>query len=170
MGVATYGCGDVGEGYLVDVTTPAKDEVFRRYGTELTRFATCLVGPHEAQDVVSEALLRCLWSSGWDEVVNQRAYLYRSVLHQARAHHRAAVRRHVREARAAIPGAVASPDGQVDVWEALAHLSIPERAVVFLTYWEDLTQVETGERLGVSERTVRRRLDRACRSLRRLLR
>jgi RNA polymerase sigma factor (sigma-70 family) len=135
----------------------------------LTRFATSLVGPHEAQDVVSEALLRCLWSSGWDEVVNQRAYLYRSVLHQARAHHRAAVRRHVREARAAVSGSVDSPDGQVDVWEALVHLSIPERAVVFLTYWEDLTQPEAGERLGVSERTVRRRLDRACRSLRRLL-
>lgn len=150
--------------------TQQKDEVFRRYETELTRLATCLVGPHEAQDVVSEALLRCLWSPGWGDVANHRAYLYRSVLHQSRAHHRASMRRHAREARAAVPGAVESPDGQIDVWEALSHLSIPERAAVFLTYWEDLTQVEVGERLGVSERTVRRRLDQACRSLRRLLR
>ncbi len=65
--------------------------------------------------------------------------------------------------------AVAPLEHDVDVWDALGHLTIDERAVVFLTYWEDLTEVETARRIGVSERTVRRRLDRARRKLGRLL-
>lgn len=45
-------------------------------------------------------------------------------------------------------------------WEALGHLTVDERAVVFLIYWEDLTKLETARRIGASERTVRRRLAR----------
>ena len=52
-----------------------KSEVFATHGVELTRFATSLVGPADAQDVVSDALMRTLWSDGWDDVANQRAYL-----------------------------------------------------------------------------------------------
>lgn len=42
-----------------------KADIFQHYGVELTRFATSLVGPSEAQDVVSEALLRSMWSDKW---------------------------------------------------------------------------------------------------------
>jgi len=100
-----------------------KADVFESYGVELTRFATSLVGPVEAQDVVSEALLRSMWSDNWANVQNQRAYLYRTVVSQARMNHRAASRRLERERRA-LPVLVAAPvEGDLDVWEALAHLS-----------------------------------------------
>ena len=40
------------------VETLTTSAVFERYGIELTRFATSLVGPADAQDVVADALLR----------------------------------------------------------------------------------------------------------------
>lgn len=148
--------------------TLTRGEVFERYGVELTRFATSLVGPTEAQDVVSDALVRVMWSDGWDQVANQRAYLYRAVVSQARMLRRATLRRRDRERQAA-QVVTGSPNGEVDVWEALGHLSVEERAVVFLAYWEDLSEVNAAERLGISERTVRRRLGRARHKLGRLL-
>jgi RNA polymerase sigma factor (sigma-70 family) len=83
--------------------------------------------------------------------------------------HRSTVRRRDREHEAAPVLAGASPNDEVDVWEALGHLNVTERSVVFLTYWEDLSEVDVAVRLGVSERTVRRRLGRARHKLGRLL-
>ena len=151
------------------MTTLAKGEVFQRYGVELTRFATSLVGPADAQDVVSDALVAALWSDGWGQVENQRAYLYRTVVSQARMSHRSATRRRSGERRAASASTAASPIGDVDVWNALGRLNVTERSVVFLTYWEDLTESDVAARLGVSERTVRRHLGRARHKLGRLL-
>lgn len=151
------------------MTTLTKSEVFQEYGAELTRFATSLVGPTDAQDVVSDALITSMWSNGWEQVANQRAYLYRAVVSQARMNHRSATRRSDRERRAAPVPAGESSNGEVDVWKALGHLNVPERSVVFLTYWEDLPEIDTATRLGVSERTVRRRLGRARHKLGRLL-
>jgi RNA polymerase sigma factor (sigma-70 family) len=83
--------------------------------------------------------------------------------------HRSATRRRTRERQVVPIPVAASPDGGIDVWEALSHLNVPERSVVFLTYWEDLSEIDAANRLGVSERTVRRRLGRARHKLGRLL-
>lgn len=147
----------------------SRSEVFERYGVELTRFATSLVGPSDAQDTVSDAVVRAMWSKSWESVDNQRAYLYRAVVSQAKMHHRARSRRRVRETEAARVIAGSMPAPNVDVWEALGHLGVAERAVVYLIYWEDLTESEAATRLGVSDRTVRRRLERARGVLRRVL-
>lgn len=151
------------------VTTLTRGEVLERYGVELTRFAASVVGPSDAQDVVSDALVRSMWSNGWAQVDNQRAYLYRAVASQARMNHRSASRRRERESKAAVSATVASGERHVDVWEALGHLNVTERGVVFLTFWEDLSEVEVAEQLGVSDRTVRRHLGRARSKLGRLL-
>ena len=55
------------------------------------------------------------------------------------------------------------------VFQIFRILNEYERAVIFLTYWEDLTERETADRTGASERTVRRRLGRARHKLGRLL-
>ena len=151
------------------MTTLAKGEVFQRFGVELTRFATSLVGPADAQDIVSDALVAAMWSTGWEQVENQRAYLYRTVVSQARMNHRSTARRRNRERRAASPGTAPSQTVDVDVWAAMGHLTVIERSVVFLTYWEDLTESATAQRLEMSERTVRRHLSRARHKLGRLL-
>ena len=56
-----------------------------------------------------------------------------------------------------------------DVLEAVARLSMRQRAAVFLTYWSDLDPVAIAELLDVSEGSVRRHLARARANLRKVL-
>ncbi len=151
---------------MVDMTD---EEIYRKYSDDLVRFATGLVGPFDARDVVTDACLRSFAASTWPAVEHKRAYLYRSVLNQARAHHRATMRRRVRELRAAMPEADPPREVDVDVLAAVAKLSIRQRAAVVLTYWEDLSTQETAVRLGISEGSVKRHLTRARSRLKELL-
>lgn len=145
------------------------EQTYRSHAAELTRFANSLVGPDEANDVVSEALLRALTSRNWPEVQNQRAYLYRSVLNQVNYRHRSAMRRKAREIRAATNPTVEAPEVRPEVWAALTQLSPKQRAVAYLTYMEDLDEMTVSERLGISRGSVRQHLGRARAKLRKLL-
>jgi RNA polymerase sigma factor (sigma-70 family) len=49
------------------------------------------------------------------------------------------------------------------------RLSLRQRAVVFLTYWEDLGPASVAELLGISEGAVRRHLARARARLKEVL-
>jgi len=145
------------------------EEVYRKYADDLVRFASGLVGPFDAPDVVTDACLRSFRSNGWPTVANRRAYLYRSVLNEARSHHRSTLRRRLRELRNAT-SEVAPPDQvDVDVLAAVGRLSVQQRASVVLTYWEDLTPAEVGSRLGISAGSVKRHLARARARLKELL-
>lgn len=139
----------------------SKEEIYRRHARDLTRFATSLVGPSDAGDVVSGAVMRAMWSEKWDDVRDHRAYLYRAVLNEARMLARSSSRRRVREARAAVGETTFEVDFRPDVAEAVGRLSVQQRAAVFLTYWEGLTQDQVGERLGISIGSVKRHLSRA---------
>ncbi len=145
------------------------EEIYRKYADDLVRFATGLVGPFDAQDVVTDACLRAFGAGGWHGVSNHRAYLYRSVLNQARSHHRSTIRRRLRELRAATSEEEAPYEVDVDVLAAVDKLSVQQRASVVLTYWEDLTPAEVGSRLGISEGSVKRHLARARARLKELL-
>lgn len=147
----------------------SNEQIYRKYADDLVRFATGLVGPFDAPDVVTDACLRCFGTSEWSQVANHRAYLYRAVLNEARSHHRSALRRRVREHRAAGPSATAAPDVDVDVLAAVARLSVQQRAAIVLTYWEDLTVPHVARRLGISEGSVKRHLARARSRLKELL-
>jgi RNA polymerase sigma-70 factor, ECF subfamily len=61
------------------------------------------------------------------------------------------------------------PETSVDAHAALAMLSEQQRAVVYLTYWEDLAPAQIATLLAVSEGTVRKQLARAREHLRRIL-
>jgi RNA polymerase sigma factor (sigma-70 family) len=137
------------------------EEIYRKYADDLVRFATGLVGPFDARDVVSDACLRSFGSRGWSTVTNHRAYLYRSVLHEARSHHRSTLRRRLREMRAATSELVPPVQVDVDVLAAVDKLSLQQRASVLLTYWEDLTPADVALRLRISEGAVKRHLARA---------
>ncbi len=145
------------------------EEIYRKYADDLVRFATGLVGPFDASDVVTDACLRTFGSPSWHDVTNPRAYLYRSVLNQARSHHRSTLRRRVREQRAAVADATVPVEVDVDVLAAVDKLSVQQRASVVLTYWEDLAPSEVALRLGVSEGSVKRHLARARSKLKELL-
>jgi RNA polymerase sigma-70 factor (ECF subfamily) len=151
------------------MTEMTDEQIYRKYSDDLVRFATGLVGPFDARDVVTDGCLRAFRSRGWAEVRNHRAYLYRTVLNEARSHHRSTLRRRVRELRSAQPEAVPTAEVDVDVLAAVNTLSVQQRASVVLTYWEDLTPAEVASRLGISEGSVKRHLARARARLRELL-
>jgi RNA polymerase sigma factor (sigma-70 family) len=146
------------------------EELYAKHADALTRFATGLVGPSDAADVVSDAVLRCLASDRWLEVRDPRPYLYRAVLNQARQAHRGALRRAAREARLIPPAAVDPPEVRPEVLSAVARLSLRQRAVIVLTYWEDLDPARVATRLQIGEGAVRRHLARARARLREELR
>ena len=72
----------------------AGDEaIYAKYSAALVRFATVLVGPWAAEDVVADAVTRAFSSSAWPAVANHRAYLFRVTLNQARQAYRGERRR-----------------------------------------------------------------------------
>jgi RNA polymerase sigma-70 factor (ECF subfamily) len=150
-------------------TMDDRAEVYRRHAEELTRYATALVGPTDAPDVVIDGVMAAFASPGWAAVANQRAYLYRAVLNRALGERRSAGRRGRREALAARPEATADTSPSVDAQRALRVLSPQQRAVVYLTYWDDLTPAQVADLLGVGEGTVRKQLARAREQLRKVL-
>jgi RNA polymerase sigma factor (sigma-70 family) len=136
-------------------------EVYRKYADDLTRFATGLVGPSNAADVVSDAVLSCFGSPGWSTVHEKRSYLYRSVFNRAAEFHRATGRRRAREERVALPELVDPPEVRPEVLRAVQALSVKQRAVIVLTYWEDLGPSVIAQLMGISEGAVKRHLARA---------
>jgi RNA polymerase sigma-70 factor (ECF subfamily) len=149
---------------------PADEELYRKYADDLTRFATGLVGPSHAPDVVSEAVLSCFGSRGWSTVSEKRAYLYRSVFNEAAELHRASQRRRAREERVAHQSVVDPPEVRPEVLRAVLRLSVKQRAVTVLTYWEDLDPSAVARLMGISEGSVKRHLARARSRLKEVLR
>jgi RNA polymerase sigma-70 factor (ECF subfamily) len=141
------------------------EQVYRSYAVELTRYATGLVGPFDAADVVTDACLKAFASRGWPEVSNRRAYLYRAVLSVATDHHRSTLSRRLREMKAASPEAAPHQDVDIDVLRAVERLSVQQRAAVLLTYWADLPVEAVADRMGVSTGAVKRHLARARKHL-----
>jgi RNA polymerase sigma-70 factor (ECF subfamily) len=149
------------------------EAVYVAHSLRLVRLATVLVGPDDAPDLVSEAVRRAVHRPGWDQVRDQGAYLVTTLVNQTRQFHRERSRRAAREQRAArlVPDAghatPAPPD--LDVRRALDGLSPQQRAVVFLTYWEDQSIPQVAHLLDVSEGSVRKQLARAKDKLRTVL-
>lgn len=154
----------------METIVKSDEDVYREHAAELTRFATSLVGPFDAQDVVTDACLRAFSSGGWRSVTNQRAYLFRTVANTARSRRRSDLARQMRERRVASGDRYDQAMSDLDVLAAVARLSIRQRAVVYLTYWEGMTPSEVAGTLGVSDGSVRRHLARARAHLREELR
>ncbi|MDF2732719.1 MAG: putative polymerase subfamily sigma factor [Desertimonas sp.] len=133
-------------------------DVYARHAPELVRFATVLAGPSGADDLVASAVLKAFTNPGWSGVQNQRAYLYRAVLNEARQEGRANVRRLRREQLAAESERSDSASVRPEVLAAMRRLDPRQRAIVFFTYWHDRTPNEIADDLGVNVRTVQREL------------
>lgn len=141
-------------------------EAYAECASELLRFATVLVGPDDAADVVSAALLRILHRKSLS-IRSHRAYLFRVVSNEARNWKRGESRRRVRESKAWVGGEVVHPlEPYPEVRRAVEKLSVQQRAVVLLAYWADLDEAAIADSLGISAGSVRRHLARARRQLR----
>lgn len=145
-------------------------EVYARHATELVRFATVLVGPAGADDLVAEAVARAFAHPSWAAVTRRRAYLHRAVLNEARQTERARARRWRREQRAAPIERIEPPEVRPEVLAAVRSLKPRQRAIVFFTFWQDRTTADIADELGTTARTVQRELADARRRLEEALR
>ncbi len=105
------------------------DELWRGHADELVRYATLLVGPTDATDIiVSIAFLKVADQLG--DIDNVRAYLFRTVTPTAFDQHRSTCRRQSRDLHALLPAAAPTGPDDVDVRRAVAGLRAHDIAVL----------------------------------------
>lgn len=152
------------------VIEESDEDLYVRLAPDLIRFATSLVGPSNAEDLLATAVTKAMSSTPWSRVDNRRAYLYRMLVNEAHKARRTASRRRQREIRVVHRGAIDLERGlDPDVMAALKRLSVRQRAVVYLTYWADLTPRQVADTLDTSLRTVERELANARTRLEQML-
>ena len=126
--------------------------------------------PHAAQDLVQTTLAKLYVA--WDRLDDREhvdAYARRILVNEHRSTWRRAWKQ--REVSTELPPDRGRPateyDGQGDaVWRFVCTLPPRQRAVIVLRYYEDLTEVETADLLGISVGTVKSQAHRALAALR----
>ncbi|MEX2251186.1 MAG: sigma-70 family RNA polymerase sigma factor [Acidimicrobiia bacterium] len=140
------------------------EAVWRKHSDELVRYASILVGPTDAEDLLSAVVVRVLAAKGSLSALDYpRPYLFRAVLNEARN-----VRRR-RRTPPIVDGAIYPDEMRPEVLEAAMVLPPQQRAAVYLTYWKDLPIRETASLMGCRPGTIRRYLILARRHLREVL-
>ncbi|HEU4629290.1 MAG TPA: SigE family RNA polymerase sigma factor [Gemmatimonadaceae bacterium] len=137
----------------------------------LLRTAYLLTGDeHSAEDVVQSALARLYLA--WDRVQHAEspdAYVRRAIINEATSWWRRAWRR--REVASdvlpdvAVTPELGGPDG-TQVWRLVRDLPPRQRAVIVLRYYEQLSETEIADILGISRGTVKSQASRALAALR----
>ncbi len=134
---------------------PVDDDgvVFAAHRGALVRYATALVGPSDAEDVVMTVVGRTVRRLRLSELENPKGYLLRGVLNEARGRSR-------RRDHVSLQLDVEMPvsDGLVEVLDVLMALPVRQRAAVYLHYWEMAPVREIAESMGVGPGTVKRYL------------
>jgi RNA polymerase sigma-70 factor (sigma-E family) len=137
------------------------DAYVRERGAALFRIAYLLAGDHHlAEDLVQSALLRA--AAHWRRVTaggDPDAYVRRVLYHQHVSWWRQR-RRRVHEVGADAPDRPAADRSEdvvvaLAVRAALARLGPRQRAVLVLRYFEDLSESQTAEVLGIRVGTVK---------------
>lgn len=133
---------------------------------DLVGYATALVGPDAAGDVVSTVVARALSRGSLTDLIEPRPYLFRAVLNEATSTRRRSQRQ--------IPGTATEamhdePNMHPEVMTAVLGLPVQQRAATYLVYWVGHTTAETAELMGVGEGTVKRYLSLARTTLKGVL-
>jgi RNA polymerase sigma-70 factor (sigma-E family) len=149
-----------------------RDQQFDAYVAARSRrllgVATLLVGRHDAEDALQDALISLY--RRWDRVTtadNPDAYVHRSLVN-------ASLQLLRRRRRIELPPGfdVSGPDDAVTerhtMLQALAGLPPRQRAVLVLSFYEDLDEAATAEAMGCSRGTVKSQKARALKALRAL--
>ena len=142
-------------------------------GAELLRIATLLTSdPHTAEDVYQETLQRL--AARWSRVDNPKAFC-RRVMHNIVVDQTRARARRPHELRL-LSGAErgdprsADPYHSVELWPslraALDSLTVQQRTVLVLRYFDDRSEAEVASLLGISVGTVKSTASRAIAQLR----
>ena len=121
----------------------------------LLRTAYLLTGNHQdAEDLVQTALLKAV--PRWGRVREHEPYVRRILVHESISRWR---RRRWRETSTEslpeLPDSQADVDSRLVLRQALGQLAPRQRAVIVLRYFDDLTETQTGDVLGISVGTVK---------------
>lgn len=152
---------------MTDEADGFSDFVAARYGA-LARTAFLFTGDRGyAEDLVQSALIKTL--RGWDRLHDQegaeaytRTVMVRLAGRWSRRRWRGEISTELVDELRSEPNSAAA----IDVRAALAQLPWPQRAVLVLRYFDDLTERDTAAVLGCSEGTVKSRCHRALAALR----
>ncbi len=142
------------------------EEFYRRSFTGMTRLARVLVDDMEdATEVVQEAFARML--PRYDRISADRvdAYLRATVLNGCRRF----IRREVLSRRHRPRSVQHAHLGADHVLDAIRRLPAPQRDVVLLRFYLDLSEAEIAQTLEIRPGTVKSRLHRALLTLREVL-
>lgn len=161
-------------------TAPAEPLDFAQYVARqlpsLLRLGYALTGnPHDANDLVQDVLERV--GVRWNSIIGRQGspdgYVRRAMVN-ARV---SRWRRRRREtlvaeiAESALP-ATPAPDGlfrDEPLWQALRALPVQQRTVLVLRYFEDLSETEIADTMGISNGAVKSHASRGMAALRRRL-
>jgi RNA polymerase sigma-70 factor (sigma-E family) len=138
----------------------------------LVRYGYLLAGETAAgEDLVQEALLRCLPSWSRLEPQGVEAYVRKVMARLAWKSRRQRVQLDspLSENDPNLADLAESSSEQADLSRALAKLPPQQRVVLILRYWQDLDEVEIAEWLGCRQGTVKSRSSRAYAQLRKEL-
>lgn len=140
------------------------EELYTKHKDDLTRYATALVGPNAAEDVVATVVVRVLQRGGFGTLADARPYLFRAVLNETRG----LLRKRARTiAVDDVPAEI--PPEDHDLLALVLDLPVRQRAVVYLVYWEGNTIREAAELMQVVPGTAKRYLHLARRKIRGVL-
>jgi RNA polymerase sigma-70 factor, ECF subfamily len=142
-------------------------EIYEAVRWDLMRYATALVGPGSAEDVVSAVVTRVLARrGGLAGLRDPKPYLMRSVLNEVRSRHRVRSRQ---PWVAMGQDTVRAVDGPIDVFGVIERLPPRQRAAAFLVFCEEYTPTEAASVMDCRPATVRRYLHLARQKLREVL-
>jgi len=132
-------------------------EIYEEVRSDLVRFASSLVGPVDAQDVVSTVVTRILARGGLSRLRDPRVYMMRGVRNECRTVHRRRQRDRGRRRRQSTQDAQTSTVDS-DLIELVRTLPEQQRTATFLVYWAGFTPSEASRILRVRPSTLRRYL------------
>ncbi len=138
------------------------EAIYRRHKHDLIRYATVLVGPSDAEDVLSTVIARVYRSRRTlNDLAEPRPYLMKAVFHESLDRKKKRQKRDLPLVDQAIEPVKSRPE----VLEAVMELPVQQRAAVYLTYWVGMTSDEAARCMGCGASTVRRYLHLARKKL-----
>jgi RNA polymerase sigma-70 factor (sigma-E family) len=151
------------------------ETLYRAEATHLLRLAVLLCGDRDlAEDAVADAVARTWRNWDADRITDPSRYLRRAVVNAVtdRFRRRGRHREHLRRRSGDDRGAAVLADDVTNrriVLDALAQLPPEQRAVVVLRYFDDRSEADIADLLGISAGTVKSRSSRGLTTLARLL-
>ena len=136
------------------------EAIYRRHKHDLIRYATVLVGPSDAEDVLSTVIARVYRSRRTlSDLAEPRPYLMKAVFHESLD------RKKRKQSLPLVDQAISPVNSRPEVLDAVMELPIQQRAAVYLTYWVGMTSDEAAGFMGCQASTVRRYLHLARKKL-----